>query len=79
MINSAKCPNERREHENNINSGEEIILETELKWRKSKIKDEIKNEGEKNQKRNFLSYIKVRRVAKRNDDQNIEHCPYWPK
>lgn len=54
-------------------------METELNWSKGEIENKIKNEWKKNQKRNFLFHIKIRRIAKRNGDKDIEHRPYWPE
>lgn len=47
-------PFQRDENEKNINGGEKIIFELELNRGKSKIENQIENEWQGNQKRNFV-------------------------
>ena len=45
-IDGDKRPDERGEDEENVESGQVIILETELDGRESEIEDEVEQEGQ---------------------------------
>jgi len=75
-VNRRHCPNERRENENYIKGGQQVVLQAELNRRESEIENKIQNEGQKNKKRNSLFPKQVSRPAKRNSDNGIENRPH---
>lgn len=71
-IDRDHCPNERAEHEEDINAREKVIVEPKLQRRKGKIKDEIEDKRQSDNSRDLFSPCHQKDLAKRNSDENIQ-------
>jgi hypothetical protein len=64
-------PDERREDEQNINRGEQIVFETELERGEREIENEIQNKWQKHQKRYPALEEQKTRIAKSCGDNHV--------
>lgn len=69
-------PDESGENKEDVESGEKIVLETELERDESEVEDEVEYEGQCEFPRNFFLKIFVENEAERDGDEYIEHGPH---
>jgi hypothetical protein len=69
-------PNERSEDEQNINRGEQIILQPELNGRESEVENYIYHKRQKDEKRNAALPKHIAGRTERDDDNYIKNRPH---
>ena len=78
-VNNNHCPYERTKDKQNIYARQEIIFQAELDRRESKIENEIEDEGQENNKVDFLLIAHKKYLAKGNGNSDIQHGPHRPE
>lgn len=73
--NCGHCPDKGDKNKKNIKGGQKIIFQSELNESKGKVKDEIEDKRQNNNKRQFLLKGHDKNLAERNGNQDIQECP----
>ena len=74
-----KCPDERCEDEDDIDSCEKVVFEAKLKIGKGEVENEVQREWERDRprERSFKELVKNR--AKGDGNDSVQHRPHRPK
>lgn len=77
LADSEECPDEGREAEQDVEGGEEIVLEGELEVGEREIEDEVQSKRQSKHGRHFPLPCFIKDHAEGDSDEDIEQSPHW--
>lgn len=77
MPERVECPDERAHYQQDVDRGQEIILEPKLYRSEGEVEEQVECKRQSHHPRNLFGESFVENCAKGNSDDGIKHRPHW--